>query len=296
MARLGRPGKSMRNVDIDNITEAVTASFANSENDRLKEIVGHLVAHLHAFARESRLTQAEWMRAIEFLAACGRKSTVERNEFILLSDVLGISSIVDLINQQSAGTEASAIGPFYRNDSKSVSSGADLRRNTPGLPVIVRGRVVDAAERGLGGAILDVWSNARNGLYPAQDPHQDPHNLRAKVVADEAGRYCFVSVPPEPYQVPTDGPVGDLLRAGARRAWRPAHFHFMVGARGHASVVTEIFIEGDPYLESDAVFGVRHSLVRPMRRCEERVQGIPDGIDPPHFLLDADFQLELLSR
>ena len=225
------------------------------------------------------------------MAACGRKTTVERNEFMLLSDVLGVTSLVDLINQQPESTEGSVLGPFYQNDSITLPSGSDLRRDTPGIPVLVRGAVSDSAGRLLPGAVLDVWSNAENGLYPAQDPRQHPHNLRAKITADDAGCYAFVSTPPQPYQVPYDGPVGDLLRAGARHAWRPAHFHFVVSAQGCSPLATEVFIEGDPYLDADAVFGVRASLVRPMERCADPALGKRFGIEPPFCTLDSNFML-----
>ena len=281
----------MRDITRDNLTRAVIDSFAGAENERLRFVIERLVTHLHAFAREVELKPDEWKRAIEFLHAAGKISDDRRNEFILISDVLGLSALVDLINSAPGVTESSELGPFYAEGSRLVPVGADLIKDNPGDRVLVRGRVVNEAGRPVPGALLDFWQAAANGLYPEQDPAQDPHNLRCKMVTDAEGRYAFATVRPAPYSVPYDGPVGVLLRAGARSAWRPGHFHFIVKAEGFVPVVTELFPTDDPYIDRDAVFGVRASLTVPFVRHESAEAAAPYAIRAPFYAVDFDFRL-----
>jgi protocatechuate 3,4-dioxygenase beta subunit len=238
-----------------------------------------------------KLTPAEWKAAVDFLHAAGRISDERRNEFILLSDVLGLSALVDLLNHRPGATESSELGPFHAEGSPLLPVGADLVKDNAGERVLVRGRVTDTAGRALPGALLDFWQAAANGLYPAQDTSQHPENLRFRMKTDGEGRYAFTTVKPAPYTVPYDGPVGDLLRAGGREAWRPAHFHFIVSAQGHVPVVTELFSEDDPYIEKDAVFGVRDSLVFRYVRRDSAADAAPWRVEPPFYSVDFDFRL-----
>jgi hydroxyquinol 1,2-dioxygenase len=281
----------MRKVTQESITDAVIASFAGSKDGRLKEVLGHLVRHLHAFARDAKLTHAEWKAAIDFLYAAGRISNDQRNEFMLTSDVLGLSTLVDLLNQPAGATESSELGPFYAEGSPLLPVGADLVKGNTGDRVLVRGRVLDTAGRPIAGALLDFWQAASNGLYPEQDKRQDPLNLRFCMKTDGEGRYAFTTIKPAAYTVPYDGPVGGLLRAGGRDAWRPAHFHFIVSADGHRPVVTELFADDDPYVERDAVFGVRESLIVRYVRHEKAADATPWMIAAPFYAVDFDFRL-----
>ena len=255
----------MRNLDQNTITEAVLARHANTEDPRLKAIMASLVKHLHAFAREVKLTEAEWFQGIEFMTRCGHITSETRQEFILLSDTLGVSMMVDALNHGGDGdaaTESTVLGPFYVAGAPELEMGADIARQPgDGRPLEMSGRVLGADGRPVAGAIVDVWQTAANGLYDVQDPEQPPYNLRGRFRTGADGRYRFRTIRPVSYPVPTDGPVGGMLQALGRHAWRPAHLHFMIAAPGHARLVTHLFVKGDPYLGSDAVFGVKDSLV-----------------------------------
>ena len=281
----------MRKVTKDTLTGAVIASFAGTKDERLKFVLARLVTHLHAFAKDAKLTHAEWKAAIDFLYAAGKISSENRNEFMLASDVLGLSALVDLLNQPAGATEGSELGPFYAEGSPLLPLGADLVKDNAGERVLVRGRVLDTGGRPIAGALLDFWQAAENGLYPEQDKRQDPFNLRLRMKTDGEGRYAFTTIKPAPYTVPYDGPVGELLRAGGRDAWRPAHFHFIVSAGGYLPVVTELFSEGDPCVERDAVFGVRESLVVRYVRHDSTADAAPWKIAAPFFTVDFDFRL-----
>lgn len=281
----------MRDVDSASITDAVLRTFASARAPRSKAVIEPLVRHLHAFAREAKPTHAEWLGALDFLAACGRMTTAERHELVLLSDVLGLSALVDMLNQAPGATAGSNLGPFYAADSPRVPAGADLRRGQPGETVVLRGYVRDTRGRPVAGAEIDLWSNADNALYPAQDPAQPPDNLRCRMSVGADGAYSVVTIRPRPYTVPYDGPVGELLRAGGRHAWRPAHFHFRVAAPGHVPITTEVFLAGDEYIDEDAVFGVRASLVKALERCADAARVAPLAVAPPFWLLENDFAL-----
>jgi len=249
-----------RGVDASSVTSAVVASFANTSSARMSELLPLLVSHAHAFIREGRVTHAEWRAGLQFLTDCASITTAERNEFSLLSDILGVSSLVDLQSHQPGATPGSVLGPFHNQDSRWVENGANLIGGQAGEPVLFVGEVCDTDGRPLHGATIDFWQNAANSLYPAQDKDQDPHNLRCKMRCDNGGHFSLCTVIPQPYTVPYDGPVGAMLTAAKRHCWRPAHFHLIVEAPGYRSLVTEVFPQDSAYLDSDAVFGVREGL------------------------------------
>jgi protocatechuate 3,4-dioxygenase beta subunit len=231
---------------------------------RTGELVAAAVRHLHAFVVETRLTHEEWQAGIGFLTDVGQTCTDTRQEFILLSDTLGVSSLVEMT---SAGTSADAtentvLGPFYVPGSPERAPGESiLETEDPGPRALVTGTVRGAGGAPLAGAVLDIWQNASNELYAVQDPEQPATNLRGKLVTDEQGRFAFRTIRPVPYPIPADGPVGRMLAATGRHPWRPAHVHFLVTAPGHIPLTTHVFDADSPYLDSDAVFGVRDSLV-----------------------------------
>lgn len=281
----------MHAIDRDNITAAVQRSFAGSADPRLRHVIERLVAHLHAFAREVDLTHDEWRAGIEFLYRAGRISDEGRNEFILCSDVLGLSSLVDLLRNRPGATEGSVLGPFHATDSSTVPVGADLIGANAGEPVLVHGRTLDGDGAPIAGATLQFWQAAANGLYWQQDPSQDRQNLRCRMITGADGRYALRTVRPAPYTVPYDGPVGDLLRAGGRHAWRPAHFHFIVEAPGFHTLVTEVFPADDRYIQEDAVFGVRAALAVEFRRNDSSEDARTHGLPTPFTEVAFDFRL-----
>ncbi|OXI31887.1 6-chlorohydroxyquinol-1,2-dioxygenase [Burkholderia sp. AU16741] len=245
------------------LTEQVVASFASTQDARLRTLMQSLVRHVHAFVRETELTEAEWMAAIGFLTETGKMcDDVVRQEFILLSDTLGVSMLVDRINHRFAtgATETTVFGPFYIEGMPDRAYGENMAF-TPGTPVVVHGRVLTTDGAPVPDAVLDVWQTAENGMYSGQDTEQPHGNLRGRYHADAEGRYAIVTILPVSYPIPTDGPVGKMLDATGRHPWRPAHLHFMIDAPGHRTLVTHLFDKNDKYLHSDAVFGVKPSLM-----------------------------------
>ncbi|MFE7277613.1 intradiol ring-cleavage dioxygenase [Streptomyces sp. NPDC057623] len=248
----------------DRVTDKVVASLRGTADPRLRELLTGLVRHLHAFARESRLTQEEWERAIGFLTATGQTCTDTRQEFILLSDVLGLSMLVESINDRHGpgATESTVLGPFHMTESPVRELGANIDLVGDGEPCVVSGRVLSRDGGPLPGAVVDVWQADGNGFYDVQRPDvQPPGNGRGLFTADDEGRFWFRTCVPSPYPIPTDGPVGGLLEATGRHPYRPAHIHFIASAEGHTPVTTHIFVEGSAYLDSDAVFAVKPGLV-----------------------------------
>ncbi|WHZ11764.1 MAG: Catechol 1,2-dioxygenase 1 [Burkholderiaceae bacterium] len=254
----------MRNIDENNITEAVIARLGHGSQPRVNEIIATLVKHLHAFVREVKLTEAEWEQGIAYLTDTGHMCSGQRQEFILLSDVLGVSMLTVAMNQKHAAgaTEATVFGPFHVDDAPLCDDGADIARGAPGEPLFAEIEVVDMQGRPIAGAEVDVWQADDEGLYDVQRPELGAER-RARGVfrTDAQGRVRFRSIVPTAYPIPTDGPVGRLLDVAGASPWRPAHVHFRIRAPGHATLVTHLFREPDPYLDSDAVFGVRSSLV-----------------------------------
>ncbi|WP_048440293.1 intradiol ring-cleavage dioxygenase [Caenimonas sp. SL110] len=253
----------MRNTDPRPITEAVIASFADTPDPRLKQIMTSLVQHLHAFASDVQLTQQEWFQGIDFLTRCGHITDDKRQEFILLSDVLGLSMLtVARNNAKPQGcTEATVFGPFHVEGAPHYALGDDIANGAKGRPCVVRGTVRNLDGEPVPGAVLDVWQSDDEGLYDVQHEHLGHAQARGIITADEQGRFHFRTIVAVPYAIPHDGPVGQMLKATGRHPWRPAHLHFMVKAPGYETLITHVFRKGSDYLDSDAVFGVRQSLV-----------------------------------
>jgi protocatechuate 3,4-dioxygenase beta subunit len=282
----------MRDISLDNITAAVRDSMRGASDARFREVIGSLVAHLHAFAREVNLSHAEWNAGIDFLWRAGRISDERRNEFVLTSDVLGLSSLVDLLNGSAHGTESSVLGPFYVEGAPLLPVGASIVADNSGERVLLHGRVFDSAGEPLAGALLDFWQTDADGLYSQALPRMPEFNLRCRMHTDAAGRYALQTVKPRFYSVPYDGPVGDLLRGGGRHAQRPAHFHVLVTAPGHRRLVTEVFAGDDPYIDGDAVFGVRRTLVAQFERRVDAAAVAPYRLEAPFFEVKFDFYLD----
>ena len=278
-------------VDLDSVTAAVAATFAGAHSPRMAALLQMLVHHTHAYIRECHVTHAEWRAGLQFLTDCASITTPERNEFSLLSDILGISSLVDLQSHQTNATPGSVLGPFHNHDSRWVPTGVDLIAGQAGEPVLFEGRVCDVDGVPLAGASIDFWQNAANSLYPAQDPDQDAHNLRCKLKCDADGRFVIRTVAPKPYTVPYDGPVGKMLTLAERHCWRPAHFHLIVEAPGHQTLVTEVFPDDSAYLESDAVFGVRKGLTIKLAEVHDPAVGAKHQIAVPFRLAEFAFRL-----
>jgi hydroxyquinol 1,2-dioxygenase len=284
----------MRNIDATTITPAFLQRLKDCTDPRLKEVLGSLVTHLHDFAREVKLTEAEWMQGIQFLTATGQKCSDTRQEFILLSDTLGVSMLVVALNQAKppGATEATVFGPFHVDDAPAADQGADIAGGAPGTPLFVNARVLDLQGRPITDAEVDVWQADAEGLYDVQRPELGrTRRARGVLHTDAEGRVRFRSIMPTPYPVPTDGPVGQLLLASGRHPWRPAHLHFMIRAAGFETLITHIFRDPDPYLDSDVVFGVRSSLIGHF--VTHDAGPAPDGSMPttPFFTLDQDFVL-----
>jgi hydroxyquinol 1,2-dioxygenase len=275
----------MKDQNSETITETVLQSFSGCTNPRTKEIMTALVRHLHDFAREVRLTQTEWRQGIEFLSATGKKCDGIRQEFILLSDTLGLSILLDAINNRREGqsTENSLLGPFYREGAKDAAFGADIAQ-TEGEPALFHGRLFDMHGKPVAGALIEVWQTAANGMYEGQDPEQPESNLRGRFRSNAQGEYAFRAIKPTSYPIPDDGPVGKMLAATGRHPMRPAHVHFLIEAPGYETVTTALFSSDDKYVESDAVFGVKSSLV------VEYVLRENKGAQP-YFEVERDFVL-----
>jgi hydroxyquinol 1,2-dioxygenase len=253
----------MSQPDADSITAAVLSRLADTPDPRLKEIMTSLVTHLHAFAREVQLTEAEWFKGIEFLTRVGHMTDEKRQEFILLSDTLGLSMLTVAMNHDKpAGcTEATVFGPFHVEGAPRYGLGADIANGAAGEPCEVRGTVRGLGGEPISGATIEVWQADAEGLYDVQRPRLESHQARGVLESGPAGEYHFKTVLAQAYPIPDEGPVGDMLRATGRHPWRPAHLHFMIGAPGYEKLITHVFRRGDPYLASDAVFGVRESLI-----------------------------------
>ncbi len=284
----------MRNIDEDTITQAVIARHTHAADARLRELMTSLVQHLHAFAREVKLTEAEWTEGIRFLTAAGHITDDKRQEFILLSDTLGLSTLVTALNHRKAAgcTEATVFGPFHVEGAPHFEHGADVAQGAAGEPAYVRGRVVDLQGTGVAGAEIHVWQADANGCYDVQYPDLQAHRARGVLFSGADGGFRFKSILASSYPIPHDGPVGRMLDALGRHPWRPAHLHFMITAPGYERLVTHVFRDGDPYLDSDAVFGVRSSLIAPWMRHEPGPT--PDGghSSLPFHTLDFDFVLQ----
>jgi hydroxyquinol 1,2-dioxygenase len=253
----------MRNLSESTLTDAVLATLLTSHDARFRQIAESLVRHLHDFVRDVELTEDEWFKAIQFLTATGQKCDDKRQEFILLSDTLGVSMLVDAINHRfpEGATETTVFGPFYQSGAPELVNGANIATGVVGEPTLFTGRVLDHRGEPVAGATIDVWAVDGEGWYDVQLAHLDEMQVRGRFRSDAAGRFWFWTVKPVSYPIPTDGPVGPMLHAMGRHPYRPAHIHFMLSAAGFRSVTTHVFVARDKYLDSDAVFGVKNSLI-----------------------------------
>ena len=274
--------------------EVVCASLAGSPDPRLRRVLESLVRHLHSFVKDVELTEREWQSAISFLTDTGHKCDATRQEFILLSDVLGVSMLVETINHRAAGqaTESTVTGPFHVAESPPRELGADISVPGSGDPCLVSGRVTGLAGEPIPGALVDVWHADADGFYDVQMPGTIPEaSLRGLFTADGEGRFWFRTIVPRYYPIPVDGPVGRLLGAMARHPYRPAHVHFIVTADGYAPVTTHLFDSGSPYLDSDAVFGVKESLVRTFASVDDPARAAALGLPNPFRSVEFDVTL-----
>ncbi|MDA8197701.1 MAG: hydroxyquinol 1,2-dioxygenase [Actinomycetota bacterium] len=275
----------------DTITDRVISSFEGCDSDRLTEIMKSLTRHLHEFAKEVSLTTQEWMAGIDFLMATGKISSDKRNEFILLSDLLGLSSLQVAINERVGdATESTVLGPFFVEGAREFSNGEDISDGANGEPTFVSIKVVDTSGAAIGDVTVDVWGSDADGFYDVQYDGDKLFN-RGRFKSDEQGRVSFWSILPVAYPVPSDGPGGALLKATKRSNMRPAHLHFALTKEGYSQVVTHLFVAGDPFLGNDAVFGERESLI-----CEfTKVAGDIGSSDPrrrdEHYEIEHVFKM-----
>ena len=272
----------MRNLNQDTITQAVIARFADTPDPRLKEILTSLVQHLHAFAREVKLTEAEWMQGIEFLTATGQMCNDKRQEFILLSDTLGLSMLtVAMNNDKPLGcTEPTVFGPFFLENAPRYELGDDVSNGATGEPCMVKGTIKGLDGKPVANALINVWQADADGNYDVQYADLAHPQARGILHSDAEGRFHFKTILAEAYPIPVDGPVGAMLKATKNHPWRPAHLHFMIEAPGYERLITHVFRDHDQYLDSDVVFGVRSTLIADWIRH-------PDGT----YSLDYDFVL-----
>jgi protocatechuate 3,4-dioxygenase beta subunit len=280
--------------DEASVTDKVLAAMRGAASPRLREVMAALVRHLHAFAREVRLTEEEFETGIDFLNRIGQATHDAHNEGILFSDAVGLSTLVCLLNNGRNGateTASALLGPFWRmNSPRTENGGSIVRSETPGPALFVSCRVCDPRGKPLEGVEVDVWQASPVGLYENQDERQCDMNLRGKFTTDSEGRFWFRSVKPAGYPVPTHGPVGDLLRAQGRHPYRPAHLHFLAFKSAYKTLITQVFVDDDEHLESDVVFGVTRHLIGDFRRGE----GTPPSPDVkgPWYRLDYEFVME----
>jgi len=278
------------------LTAAVIKSFEEVSQPRVKFLMEELVKSLHDFVRKTDLTFAEWEYAIDFLTRVGQKCTPSRQEFILLSDVLGVSMLVDAVNhrQRDGATETTVLGPFYVGEHKVMPHGADISPDQTGERMFVQGRVTDLSGKPLANVPVDVWHADDDGWYDSQKPDYETEgpSSRGRFVTDAEGRFFFRTILPCSYPIPTDGPVGQMILDLRRHPMRPAHVHFLINAPGHEPLVTHVFVEGDKYIDSDVVFGVKQELIS---KVEKRTDPkMPDGkpAPAPWYLMSYEFRLK----
>ena len=279
-------------VDEKTITDIALEQMTATPNTRLKEIMSCLVKHLHAFAREADLTPEEWLEGIKFLTAVGQKCTEFRQEFILLSDTLGMSALVNAMHDRRASgatTKSSLLGPFYRGDSPTFPLGASIATKAKGPETVMYGRVMDSDGNGVPNASIEIWQPDDEGWYDLQLQDPSQMDLRGRFYTDGGGHYHLRTIAPTGYMIPMDGPVGDMIRAQERHGYRPAHIHFLISAPGHREVVTALYLDGDDHIASDTVFGVTDSLIVRLNKSD------PASPIPNLPSIRYDFQLAELA-
>lgn len=289
----------MRNTTESELTDVVLERYESTTDPRLREIMQSLIRHLHAFAREVKLTEPEWMTGIQFLTRTGQISDDKRQEMILLSDNVGLSSLVNKLTAsvEEGATETTVIGPFYVPGSPPRGWGESiLLRESNEPPLIIHGRVRDAVGRPIPHAKIEVWQADNNGMYDIQDSNQPEDNLRGTYSANDAGEFLIRTIRPTSYPIPTDGPVGELLKATCRHPYRPAHVHAIVSAPGYHTITTHLFDADDEYLDSDAVFAVKASLIRSFTKNTSPSDAQRYGLETPFWELGTDFVLTKLSN
>ncbi len=283
----------MREFDQASITKAVIDRLRDCDDPRFVRVMSSLVTHLHDFIRDVKLTEAEWMTAIQFLTDVGQTCTDKRQEFILLSDTLGVSVLVITLNHPAlkGTTESTVLGPFYWEGAPEMPLGSNLAVGVKGEPAFYSGRVLSSDGTPLEDAILDIWSGDGDGNYDMQIRGESGMKARGRIRTDREGRYWFRSIKPTYYPVPTDGPVGRMLRKMKRHPNRPGHIHMIVSARGHSPVTTHLFVAGSEYLDSDAVFGMKESLVATFERHPAGTGPTGERLDTPFYTVSYDFRL-----
>lgn len=283
----------MREFDEKSITAAVLARMDQCQDARFKQVMGSLITHLHDFVRDVKLTESEWIGAIQFLTATGKAVTDKRQEFILLSDTLGVSILVITINNPASGgtSDSTVLGPYYWEGAPELPNGANLAVDVKGEPAFYSGRVLSEDGKPIAGAVLDIWSGDGAGTYDMQMEGDVGMKARGRIRTDANGAYSYRSIKPEYYPVPDDGPVGVMLRKMGRHPMRPGHIHMIVSAPGHHAITTHLFAAGSQYLDSDAVFGVKESLVTAY--AKHPAGKAPDGsqIDTPYYTVNYDYRL-----
>jgi len=280
----------------EDVTPKVLEEYGRIENPRLREIVAAFVKHLHAFAREVHLTEKEFEQACQLIARLGQMTTDKHNEVVLMSGSLGFSSLICLLNNGNNGqteTTANLLGPFWRmNSPRTENGGSIVRSPTPGPAIFVNCWLKDQNGNPIEGAEVDVWHSSPEGFYEQQDPKQAPMNLRGKFTTDKEGRFWFRSVKPAGYPIPIDGPVGDLLRAGKRHNFRPAHLHFLIFKQGFKTLISQIYSPDDPNLETDSQFGVTRALIGDYVRHEAGSKAPAPDVEGEWYSLDQTFVME----
>ena len=273
------------------LTAAVIQSFEETPDPRVKFLIEELVKSLHAYVRKTDLTFGEWEYAIDFLTRVGQKCTPSRQEFILLSDVLGVSMLVDAVNhrEREGATETTVLGPFYVGEHKAMPHGSDISPKLEGEKMFVQSQVIDLEGKPLANVPVDVWHADDDGYYDSQRPDYETvgPSSRARFITDDDGRISFRTILPCSYPIPTDGPVGQMILEVRRHPYRPAHVHFLVNPPGHEPLVTHVFIEGDKYIDSDVVFGVKDELISKIeKRTDANMpDGKPAGSTPWHLMI-----------
>jgi protocatechuate 3,4-dioxygenase beta subunit len=277
----------MQDLDEFTVTDAALAQMEATENPRLKEIADAAVRHLHAFAREVNLTPGEWLQGIQFLTAVGQACSPIRQEFILLSDVLGLSAVVNALHDRKArelGSQSSLLGPFFREGAPELPAGAQIVHNPTAPEIVVYGKVMDNAGTPIPDAFIQVWQTSERGLYDLQEGNGDEMDMRGNFRTDANGAYCFRTVRPLGYSIPMDGPVGEMVHRQNRHGMRPSHIHCLIAAGGYRELVTALYFADDPNIDSDTVFGVSQSLV--VQAADDPASPIP-GLKAVHY----DFRL-----